>query len=278
MTATAMPLRSSLTIAPPAGHASVPTTALAVAKRTVLQFLRTPQLIVVSSIQGAMFLLIFRYVFGGAIDVGSDIPYVDFLVPGFVVTGVLFSGMGAAAGVADDIDKGFFDRLRSLPVSRTALLGGRSLADTALVAWGLVITIAIGFLVGFRIHGSVGEALGAFGLCVVYGFAFTWVFICIGLLAGSAQAAQGMSLLVFPFTFVSSAYVPVDTMPSWMQPIAEHQPITAMSNAVRSLTLGSPELAGLSGTTSSYVVTSLLWCVGLVVVFAPIAVARYRKG
>lgn len=269
--------RPPLTIAPPAGQAGAATTALAVARRTVLQFLRTPQLIVVSSIQGAMFLLIFRYVFGGAIDAGS-VPYVDYLVPGFVVTGVLFSGMGAAAGVADDIDKGFFDRLRSLPVSRTALLGGRSLADTALVAWGLVITIAIGFLVGFRVHGSLTEALAAFGLCVLYGFAFTWVFITIGLLAGSAQAAQGMSLLVFPLTFVSSAYVPVDTMPGWMQPIAEHQPITAMSNAVRSLSLGSPELAGLDGTTASYVITSLVWCLGLVVVFAPIAVARYRRG
>jgi ABC transporter DrrB family efflux protein len=275
-TITAPPPRT-LTIAPPTGHAGPLTTALAVAKRTVLQFLRTPQLIVVSSIQGAMFLLIFRYVFGGAIDAGP-VPYVDFLVPGFVVTGVLFSGMGAAAGVADDIDKGFFDRLRSLPVSRTALLGGRALADTALVTWGLVITIAIGFLIGFRLHGSAGEALAAFGLCVLYGFAFTWVFICIGLLAGSAQAAQGMSLLVFPFTFISSAYVPVDTMPGWMQPVAEHQPITAMVNAVRSLTLGSPELAGLDGTTSSYVLTSLLWCLGLVAVFAPIAVARYRRG
>lgn len=265
------------TIASPRGQAGPLTTAVAVATRTVLQFLRTPQLIVVSSVQGAMFLLIFRYVFGGAIDAGP-VPYVDFLVPGFVVTGVLFSGMGAAAGVADDIDKGFFDRLRSLPVSRTALLGGRALADTALVTWGLVITVAIGFLIGFRLHGSAGQALAAFGLCVLYGFAFTWVFIGIGLLAGSTQAAQGMSLLVFPFTFISSAYVPVDTMPGWMQPIAEHQPVTAMVNAVRSLTLGSPELAGLSGSTSSYVVTSLLWCVGLVAVFAPIAIARYRAG
>jgi len=281
MTATTIPAPSTLepprTIAAPTGRAGLVATALSVAKRTIVQFVRTPQLIVVSSIQGAMFLLIFRYVFGGAIDAGS-VPYVDFLVPGFVVTGVLFTGMGAAAGVADDIDKGFFDRLRSLPVSRTALLGGRALADTALVTWGLVVTIAIGFLIGFRIHGSAGEALAAFGLCVVFGFAFTWLFICVGLMAGSAQAAQGMSMLVFPLTFVSSAYVPVDTMPSWMQPIAEHQPITAMSNAVRSLTLGSPELAGLNGTTSSYVITSLLWCVGLVAVFAPIAVARYRKG
>jgi ABC transporter DrrB family efflux protein len=277
MTATAVPSRPPRTIDRPTGHAGPITTALAVARRTVLQFARTPQLIVVSSIQGAMFLLIFRYVFGGAISAGP-VPYVDYLVPGFVVTGVLFSGMGAAAGVADDIDKGFFDRLRSLPVSRTALLGGRSLADTALVTWGLLITIAIGFLVGFRIHGSAAEALAALALCIVYGFAFTWVFICIGLLAGSAQAAQGMSLLVFPLTFVSSAYVPVSTMPSWMQPIAEHQPITAMSDAVRSLTLGSPELAGLSGTTAGYVVTSLLWCVALVVVFLPLGVARYRRG
>ena len=223
-----------------------------------------------------MFLLIFRFVFGGAINAGP-VPYVDFLVPGFIVTGVLFSGMGAASGVADDIAKGFFDRLRSLPVSRTALLGGRSLADTALVTWGLVTTIAIGFAIGFRPQGTAAETLAAFGLCIIYAFAFTWVFICIGLLAGSPQAAQGMSLLVFPLTFVSSAYVPVSTMPTWMQPIAEHQPVTAMANAVRSLTLGNPELAGLNGTTSSYVITSLLWCIGLVALFAPIAAACYRR-
>jgi ABC transporter DrrB family efflux protein len=237
---------------------------------------RTPQLLVVSTIQGAMFLLIFRYVFGGAITPGS-VPYVDFLVPGFVVTGVLFSGTGAAAGVASDVEHGFFDRLRSLPVSRTALLGGRSLADTGLLTWGLAITTAIGFAVGFRIHGSAVEGLAAFGLCVVYGFAFTWLFITIGLLAGSAQAAQGMSLLVFPLTFVSSAYVPVDSMPGWLQPVAEHQPLTIMSNAVRSLALGDPALAGLSGSTAHWVILSLVWSAGLVAVFAPVAVLRYRR-
>lgn len=278
MVATAVPVPSTPpVVAAPTGQAGPTTTVLAVAQRTVRKFVRTPQLIVVSSIQGAMFLLIFRYVFGGAIDVG-DVPYVDFLVPGFIVTGVLFSGMEAASGVAEDVDQGFFDRLRSLPVARVALLGGRSLADTTLVTWGLVVTIAVGFLVGFRIHGSVGQALAAFALCVVFGFAFTWMFICIGLLAGSAQAAQGMSLLVFPLTFVSSAYVPTDTMPSWMQPIAEHQPITAMCNAVRSLTLGDAQLAGLSGTTAGYVAASLVWSVVIVAFFAPIAVHRYRAG
>ena len=140
------------------------TTAGQVALRTVRQFARTPQLLVVNTIQGAMFLLIFRYVFGGAIDSGP-VPYVDFLVPGFVVTSVLFAGASASSGVAEDVEKGFFDRLRSLPVSRPALLGGRSLADTALLTWGLVITTAVGFLVGFRIHGSVAQALATRSAC-----------------------------------------------------------------------------------------------------------------
>ena len=212
-------------------------TALAVAGRTIKQFVRTPQLIIVGTVQGAMFLLIFRYVFGGAINAGP-ISYVDFLVPGYVVTAVLFTGMGAAAGVAQDMDDGFFDRLRSLPVRRPALLAGRALADTVLLAWSLAITTGIGFLVGFRLHADLLSGLAAFGLCVVFGFAFTWLFICLGLIAGNAQAAQGMSMLVFPLTFVSSAYVPVSSMPSWMQPVAENQPITVMTDAVRSLVLG----------------------------------------
>jgi len=249
---------------------------LVIAKRNLLKFLRTPQLLVLGSIQSAMFLLIFRYVFGGAISPGP-VPYVDFLVPGFVVTSVLFAGTGTAAGVAEDVEHGFFDRLRSLPVSRGALLAGRTLADTGVLAWGLAITTAIGFAIGFRIHGNVPAALVAFGLCVVYGFAVTWLFVWIGLVAGNAQAAQGMSLLVFPLTFVSSAYVPVDSMPGWMQPIAENQPITAMTNAVRSLALGDPSLAGLGGGTGHWVALSLLWSAGLVLVFAPLAVARYRR-
>ncbi len=277
-TPAAAPVASSaiLSIAPAGRTAGAVATAMSVAARTVRKFVRTPQLIVVETIQGAMFLLIFRYVFGGAISPGA-VPYVDFLVPGFVVTSVLFAGTGTAAGVAEDVEQGFFDRLRSLPVSRTALLAGRTLADTGVLAWGLAITTAIGFAIGFRLHGDIGSALAAFGLCVVYGFAVTWLFVCIGLLAGNAQAAQGMSLLVFPLTFVSSAYVPVDTMPGWMQPIAENQPITAMTNAVRSLALGDPSLAGLSGSTAHWVILSLAWSAGLLLVFAPLAVARCQR-
>jgi ABC-2 type transport system permease protein len=252
------------------------TTALQVASRTVRKYVRSPQLVAMSTATGATWLLIFRYVFGGAIEAGP-VPYVDYLVPGFVLgIGVLFQGMNASVGVAEDIEHGFFDRLRSLPVPRTALLVGRSAADTVVVAYGLAITTAIGFLVGFRIHGDIGEALAALGLSLVSGFAFTWVFIFIGLVAGKVQVAQGISLLVFLVWFVSSAFVPIESMPGWLQAFANNQPITMMLNSVRSLALGDPALAGLSESTVHYVGLSLIWSAALVLVFAPLAVARYR--
>ena len=261
MTATALPSRPSGTTLAPAS--------LAIASRTLRKFARTPQLLVVSTIQGAMFLLIFRYVFGGAIT-SSVVPYVDFLVPGFVTTSVLFVGTATAAGVAEDLEQGFLDRLRSLPIPRAAVLAGRALADSGMLAWNLAITVAVGFAVGFRLHGSLLEGIGAFALCFVFGFAFTWLFVTIGLVAGSAQAAQGMSMMVFPLTFVSSAYVPTDSMPGWLQVVAEHQPVTAMVDAVRGLCLGD--------AAASQVTAALAWSVALVVVFAPLAVARFRRG
>jgi ABC-2 type transport system permease protein len=266
------------TIAPPVRpSASLATSTLGIAKRTLLKFLRTPQLVVLGTIQGAMFLLIFRYVFGGAIGAGG-LNYVDFLVPGFITTGILFSGIGAATGVAEDLEQGLVDRLRSLPIPRSAVLAGRALADTAMQVWGLIITSAIGFAVGFRIHGGVLDALAAFGLLLALGFAFEWLFITLGLFAGNAQAAQGMALLVFPLTFVSSAYVPVQSMPGWLQAIAEHQPITVMVDAVRALTQGPAAEALLGHSAGFYVVRSLLWAAVIVAVFVPVAVARYRRG
>jgi len=266
------------TIAPPIQpSATLGASTLGIARRGLLKYLRTPQLVVVGTIQGAMFLLIFRYVFGGAIGAGG-LDYVDFLVPGFITTAILFSGMGAAAGVAEDLEQGLVDRLRSLPIPRSAVLAGRALADTAVLVWGLAITTAIGFAVGFRLHGSLLDALAAFGLLVVFGFAFEWLFITLGLFAGSAQAAQGLALLVFPLTFVSSAYVPVESMPGWMQALAEHQPITVMVDAVRVLTQGPAAEALLGHGAGFYVARSLLWAAGIVAVFAPLAVARYRRG
>jgi ABC-2 type transport system permease protein len=250
--------------------------AAAVARRTVRKFVRTPQLIVLTTIQSALWLLIFRYIFGGAIDV-DGLSYVAFLVPGVVVTNTLFSGMGAAAGVAEDIEQGFFDRLRSLPIPRAAVIAGRGLADTALLTWGLAVATALGFAVGFRIHGSVAAGLAAFGLCVLFGFAFAWIFITIGLVAGSAQAAQGLSMLALPLTFVSSAYVPVSSMPGWMQAFANHQPVTAMVDAVRALAGGPQARALLEHGSAYYVRASLIWSAAIVVVFALLAVVRFSR-
>ncbi|MCU1499523.1 MAG: type transporter [Acidimicrobiales bacterium] len=183
--------------------------ALTTGRRTVLQFFRTPQLLMMGSIQGALFLFMFRYVFGGAISTRGALSYVDWLVPGFLVTVILWTGMSAAGGVAEDSSSGVYDRLRSLPIPRSSVMVGRSLADGALVAWGVFVTGIIGFLLGFRTHGSIGKVLLGFLLIVVAGYAFSWVFITLGLVAGNAQAAQGMSMLVIPFSFISNANVPV---------------------------------------------------------------------
>lgn len=247
-----------------------------VATRTVRKYMRSPQLLVSHLVGAAIFLVLFRYIFGGAIDFGS-VPYVDYLIPGMIATSVLITGTGIAIGVAEDRDQGFFDRLRSLPVPRLALPAGRVAGDAVVLAWGAAVTAAMGFLVGFELHGTLGQGLLAFALCVVYGFAFSWMFVCMGLVAGNAQGAQGISMLAYPLIFVSSAYVQVDTLPSWMQPVAEHQPVTVMCNAVRSLALGDPELAGLGHTTTYWVVLSVVWSAGIAAVFVPLAVALYRR-
>lgn len=274
--------RTMMGIAPPAGTSGAVTASALVAGRNLRKVARTPQLAVIGTIQGAVFLLILTHVFGGAINLGSTVAsgrvhYVDFLVPGYLVTTALFAGTAAASGMAEDIEKGFSDRLRSLPVVRAALLTGRSVADTALLTWSMVVAIAVAFAAGFRLHGSAAAAVAAFGLCIVFGFAFTWLFIFIGSISRSAQAAQSISLLVFPLGAVSSAWVPVETMPGWLRPVAENQPVTAMTNAVRSLALGDPVATGLDRSTGYWVLLSLLWSVVLVAVFAPLAVARYAR-
>jgi len=248
-----------------------------IARRVLLKFIRSPQLVVLGTIQGALFLLIFRYVFGGAITT-AGVDYVNFVVPGFITTGVLFNALYASAGMAEDMSAGLIARLRSLPIPRSSVLIGRALADTAIQVWGLAITVAIGFLVGFRLHGTWDAAVAAAALVILFGFVFEWIFVLLGMLAGSAQAAQGFALIVFPFTFVSSAYVPVASMPSWLRGFAENQPVTVMVNAVRSLTQGGSAEALLGHRATYFVVRSLLWSAALVAVFAPLAVAKYRRG
>jgi ABC transporter DrrB family efflux protein len=279
MTAVPIPVNSGTGArqpAPAARTAGMTATVAAVAARTLRKYMRSPQLLVTTIVGGAIFLILFRYIFGGAIRFGT-VPYVDFLIPGMVLTSVLITGTYQAIGVAEDSDQGFSDRLRSLPAPRIGLLAGRALGDLGVVAWGTAVTAALGFAVGFRLHGTIGQALLAFGLCLVCGFAFLWVFICIGLVSTSAQAAQGFSMLAYPVIFVSSAYVRVNTLPGWMQPVAEHQPITIMSNAVRSLALGDPAMAGLGHTTAYWALLSLAWAAGITLIFAPLAAVLYRR-
>ena len=248
-----------------------------VTRRALLRYVRTPQLIVLATLQMALFFLIYRYMFGGAIHV-AGMSYVDYLVPGFVATGVLFIGIGTATAMADDVGDGFVDRLRSLPIPRSSVLAARVTADTAILAFTTAVTVAIAYAVGFRPHGSAVDGLAAFGLVVLFGFAFEWAFITMGLFAGNAQAAQGMGMIVFPFALISSAYVPVSSMPDWLQVFAEHQPLTYMVDAVRSLTLG-PDAQALLGHPASYFVTrALLWTLAIVALFLPVAVAKYRRG
>jgi ABC-2 type transport system permease protein len=247
-----------------------------VARRTLLRYVRTPQLIVLATIQMSLFFLIYRYMFGGAIHI-AGMSYVDYLVPGFVATGVLFAGIGTAAAMAEDVEQGFIDRLRSLPIARSSVLSARVIADTAILAWSSAFTVAIAFAVGFTLHGSAVQGLAAFGLVIVFGFAFEWVFITMGLFAGNAQAAQGMGMIVFPFAFVSSAYVPVSSMPAWLQVFAKHQPLTYMVDSVRALTVGSHAQALLGHPTSYFLVRALAWTVAILAVFFPIAVAKWSR-
>ena len=277
-TDTRVPDRTKESTASRKAGADFITAALQNAKRTVLQFFRTPQLLLLGTVQGALFLFMFRYIFGGAIQPGGQLDYVDFLVPGFLVTGILWLAMPASSGVAEDATTGVHDRLRSLPIPRASVMFGRSLADTALILWGLFITAVLAFIVGFRIQSDALDVVLALALLVVAAYCFSWVFITIGLVSSSAQAANGMAtLIVIPVSFISAAYVPAESLPGWLQPVANNQPFTILSNALRSLTLGGADAVGLGHTTTYWVVLSLVWCAGIFLVFSTIAVSRFSR-
>lgn len=252
------------------------TSTLIIARRAILRFVRTPKLILLGALQMTMFLIFFRYIFGGAIN-SLGLSYVDFLVPGFIATGVLFVGIGTAVAMAEDLDEGFIDRLRSMPIPRSAVLAGRAVADTGILIWTLLISVGVSFAIGFRLHGTLLQGLAAFGLSVLFGYVFEWLFIALGQFAGSAQAAQGISFLVFPLTFISSAYVPVSSLPSWLQAIAQNQPMTPMINAVRSLTLGPEAVAVLGHTPEYFVIRSLIWATGVLIVSMALAIVSFRR-
>ena len=268
---------NSLGSATPAHRtAGLAATVLSVASRIVRKYMRTPELVAFAFMGSAVFMLLFRYIMGGSIHIGQ-VRYVDFLVPGFVMTSVLVTGTGVATAVAEDVEQGVFDRFRSLPVPRIGLALGRVIGDTTIIAVTLAATAALGFLVGFHLHGTIAQGLLAYALCIAFGYAFLWIFACIGLYAGSPQGAQGLSFIAYLLMFFSSAFVQPQTLPSWARAVAEYQPVTFMVNAVRSLAFGNPGPAGLAHTTGYWSIWALAWTAGIILVFAPLASRRYRR-
>jgi ABC-2 type transport system permease protein len=259
-------ISGELGIATPAHPAGMAAAAAQITRRALRKYFRTPGLFVMGMVQSGMFLFSFRYVFGGAITANGT-SYVDFLVPGYVATIVLFTGGGVAVAVAEDRAQGFTDRLLSLPVPRLSIVLGRAAADFTTNAWSIVFTAGLGFAFGFRLGAGPADGIAALGLCLAYGLVFTSVFIVIGLFAPNVQAAQGMSMIAFVLAFLSSTYVPIGTMPGWLQPFAKYQPVTPMVDAVRS---------ALAGSTTD-LVPALVWSALLVAVFTPIAVLKYRR-
>ena len=243
--------------------------AVTVTWRNVLNVRRNPQLLVFATVQPIVFVLMFVYVFGGAIHI-PGVPYVDFLMPGVFVQTVTFGSLQTGIGLAEDLNKGIIERFRSLPMARSAVLVGRTLADMIRNVFVILLMVVIGYAVGWRIHTNVVSTVAALGIVLGFAYSLSWVFAIVGLSSPDSETAQAASFPVLaPLVFASSAFVPVSTMPGWLQTFAENQPVTIVVNAVRDLTLGGP--------TSGDVLKAIAWIVAIVAICAPLAVARYRK-
>ncbi len=241
-----------------------------VTMRNLISITRQPQLIVFSTIQPIIFVLMFTYVFGGAIHIPGPYPYVDYLMPGIFCQTVVFGSINTGIGLSDDLQKGLIERFRSLPMARSAVLAGRTLADLVRNVFVVLLMLIVGFAVGFRVHTNFLGLLAGIAVLLFFAFSMTWIFAIVGLSAPSPETAQAMSFpILAPLVFASSAFVSTATMPGWLQVFANHQPVTAAVNATRALMLGGP--------TATYVWQSLAWSIGIVAVFAPLAIRRYRR-
>jgi ABC-2 type transport system permease protein len=238
-------------------------------RRTLIQISRTPgEVISLVIMQPVLLIVLFRYVFGGAVETG-DISYADFLIPGVIATNAALVGTTAAVGVASDISSGIVDRFRSLPMSRSAILGGTVLANTARSMIALIAMVLMGLLVGFRPDAGLGGWLAVLGLMALVSYAFSWLLAIIGLIAGSEEAAYQMGALVWPLAFVSSAFVPPESMPGALEAFAANQPISQAISAVRALFLGDP--------VADHVWITILMCIGITVGSAVFATMLFQR-
>jgi ABC-2 type transport system permease protein/oleandomycin transport system permease protein len=238
------------------------------ARRGLIESVRKPTLLVFTFIEPVILILIFRYAFGGAINVPNG-NYANFLMPGILVLTAVFGALVTGIGLSEDLSKGIVDRLRSLPIARSAVLVGRTLSDLARNVGCVIIIFGVGFIIGFDPNQSIGRILAAVALVLAFAYVFSWISATVGLLVRDPETAQGVGFVwVFPLCFISSAFVPTDTMPTVVRAIAEVNPITLCVNAVRALTIGGDATVPVLGT--------LAWLAGLALVFIPFAVSRYR--
>ena len=243
---------------------------LVMAERNLVRLPRAPDLLLGFTVQPIMFVLLFVYVFGGAIETPGYDDYVDFLIPGILAQNIAFGGFVTALGLAEDMTKGLIDRFRSLPTARASVLAGRTVADVVTNTLSIVVLLVTGLIIGFGFDAGPLEVLAGVGLLLLFGFAFSWIFALIGLSVSSPEAANGIGFtLIFPITFISSAFVPVESMPAGLQEVAAANPVSTVVDGLRSLWLGTP--------AGDDIWLSVVWCVVLAAVFAPLAVAKYRK-
>jgi ABC transporter DrrB family efflux protein len=254
--------------------------AVVVAKRNLTRLLRVPDSLFFGIVQSIMFVLLFSQVFGGAIEVPGGGSYTDFLMGGIFVQTVAFSSATTTIAMSEDLQRGIIDRFRSLPMARSAVLAGRTVSDLAFSAITVTAMALAGLLVGWRIDSSFGEAVAGFALLFLFSYAFLWIGAYIGLAAKSPEVAQTAGLIwLFPLTFVSNAFVPTETMPSWLQPIAEWNPVSCVALAVRELFGNVPPgySPGDSFPMQYPILMSVVWCAVLMAIFIPLGIAKYRK-
>ena len=258
---------------------SVVRDAATIARRNMIRIRRVPEVMVFVLVQPLMFVLLFAYVFGGSIDIPGG-SYREFLIAGIFAQTVVFGATFTASGLAEDVQKGLINRFRSLPMSRSAVVAGRTASDVVYNGLSVVIMSVAGFAVGWRIRGSVLDAVVAYALLLFFSYSFSWVMACLGLMVPTPEVVNNATFIVlFPMTFIANTFVPSDNLPGVLRTIAEWNPVSTLTHAVRvrfgNLPAGTPEPT--SWPLQNAMLYSLVWAVLLIVVFAPIATRLYQR-